>query len=96
MKQHALELFGYCMGFLGLVAKPRRPEEPIPAGSSGPGPCPVDPCEPGSNHGPVTEHLVQIGGIALDYHPLMPGASAHIDSSGRRRLGPVRIVASVG
>ena len=31
MKRYALELFGYCVGFLSLLAKPRSPEEPIQA-----------------------------------------------------------------
>ena len=96
MKQYALELFGYCVGFLSSMAKPRSPEEPIQAKFSSPGPCPVDRYETGSDHRPVAEHLVQIGVIALDYRPNLPGACAPIASSGRRPLGPVRIIASVG
>ena len=94
MKQHALELFGYCVGFLSLM--PRSPEEPIQAKFSSPGPYPVDRYETGSDHRPVAEHLVQIGAIALDYRPNLPGAYAPIASGGRRPLGPVRIIASVG
>ena len=60
MKQYALELFGYCVGFLSLLAKPRSPEEPIHAKFSSPGPCPGDRYETGSDHRPVAEHLVQI------------------------------------
>jgi len=96
MKQYALELFGYCVGFLRLLAKPRSPEEPILAKFSSSGPCPVDRYETCSDHRPVAEHLVQIGVIALDYHPNLPGACAPIASGGRRPLGPVRIIASVG
>lgn len=92
MKQYALELFGYCVGFLSLSAKPRSPEEPIPAKFSSP----VDRYETGSDHRPVAEHLVQIGVIALDYCPNLPGARAPIASGGRQPLGPVRIIASVG
>ena len=96
MKQHALELFGYCVGFLSLMAKPRSPEEPIQAKFSSPGPCPVDRYETGSDHRPGAAHLVQIGVIALDYRPNLPGACEPIASGGRRPLGPVRIIASVG
>ena len=96
MKQHALELLGYCVGFLSLMAKPRSPEEPIQAKFSSPGPCPVDRYETGSDHRPVAAHLVQIGVIALDYRPNLPGACEPIASGGRRPLGPVRIIASVG
>jgi len=96
MKQHALELFGYCVGFLSLMAKPRSPEEPIQAKFSSPGPCPVDRYEAGSDHRPVAAHLVRIGVIALDYRPNLPGACEPIASGGRRPLGPVRIIASVG
>ena len=96
MKQYGLELFGYCLGFLSLLAKPRSPEEPIQAKISSPGPCPVDRYETGADHRPVAAHLVQIGVIALDYRPNLPGACAPIASSGRRPLGPVRIIASVG
>ena len=96
MKQYALELFGYCVGFLSLLAKPRSPEEPIQAKFSSPGPCPVDRYETGSDHRPVAAHLVQIGVIALDYRPNLPGACEPIASGGRRPLGPVRIIASVG
>ena len=96
MKQYALELFGYCLGFVGLLAKPRGPEEPIQVQFSSPGPRPVDRYETGSDHRSVAEHLVQIGPIALDYHPSQPGARAPIASKGRRPLGPVRIIASVG
>jgi hypothetical protein len=95
MKQYALELFGYCVGFLGLT-KPPSLEEPTQANFSGPRPCPVDRYETGSDHRPVAGHLVQIGAIALDYHPNQPGAHTPIASNGRRPLGPVRIVASVG
>ena len=96
MKQNALELFGYCVGFLSLLAKPRSPEEPIQAKLSSPGPCPFDRYETGSGHRPVAEHVVQIGVIALDYRPNLPGACAPIASGGRRPLGPVRVIASVG
>jgi hypothetical protein len=92
MKQYAVELFGYYVGFLSLSAKPRSPEEPIPAKFSSP----VDRYETGSDHRPVAEHLVQIGVVALDYRPNKPGASAPIASTGRHPLGPVRIIASVG
>jgi len=96
MKQNALELFGYCVGFLSLLAKPRSPEEPIQAKLSSPGPCPGDRYETGSDHRPVAEHLVQIGVIALDYRPNLPGACEPVASGGRRPLGPVRVIASVG
>ena len=96
MKQYASELIGYCVGFLSLMAKPRSPEEPIQAKFSSPGPCPVDRYETGSDHRPVAAHLVQIGVIALDYRPNLPGVCAPIASSGRQPLGPVRIIASVG
>ena len=96
MKQYALELFGYYVGFFSLLTKPQSPEEPIQAKLSGPGPCPVDRYETGSDHRPVAEHLVQIGVIALDYRPNLPGACAPIASGGRRPLGPVRVIASVG
>ena len=96
MKQYGLELFGYCVGFLSLLAKPRSPEEPIQAKFSSPGPCPVDRYETGSDQRPVAAHLVQIGVIALDYRPNLPGACEPIASGGRRPLGPVRIIASVG
>ena len=96
MIQYASELFGYCVGFLSLLAKPRSPEEPIQAKVSSPGACPVDRYDAGSDHIPVAEHLVQIGVIALDYRPNLPGACAPIASGGRRPLGPVRIIASVG
>ena len=92
MKQYALELFGYCVGFLSLLATPRSPEEPIPANFSSP----VDRYETGSDHWPVAEHLVQIGVIALDYRSNLPGAHAPIASGGRHPLGPIRIIASVG
>ena len=49
-----------------------------------------------SDHRPVAENLVQIGVIALDYRPNLPGACEPIVCSGRRPLGPVRIIASVG
>ena len=55
MIQYASELFGYCVGFLSLSAKPRSPEEPIPAKFSGP----LDRYETGSDHRPVDEHLVE-------------------------------------
>jgi hypothetical protein len=97
MNQYALELFGYRVSFLTLLAKPRSPEEPIQAKVPSPGPCTVDRYETGSDHRPVAaEHLVQIGVIALDYRPNLPGACAPIASGGRRPLGPVRIIASVG
>ena len=95
MKQHASEPIGYYVGFLSLLAKPRSPEEPIQAKFPGPGPCPADRYETGSAHRPVDEHLVQIGVVALDYRPNLPGAHP-IVSGGRRPLGPVRIIASVG
>ena len=49
-----------------------------------------------SDHRPVAENLVQIGVIALDYRPNLPGACEPIVCSGRRPLGRVRIIASVG
>lgn len=92
MKQYAVELFGYCVGFLSLPAKPGSPGEPIrPKFSS-----PVDRYETGSDHRPVAGHLVQIGVVALDYRPNLPGACAPIASSGRHPLGPVCIIASAG
>ena len=96
MKQYALEPFGFCVGFLRLLAKPRSPEGPIQAKLSSSGNCPVDRYETGSDHRPVAEYLVQIGVIALDYRPNLPGACAPIASGRRRPLGPVRIIASVG
>jgi hypothetical protein len=96
MKQHASEPIGYYVGFLSLLAKPRSPEEPIQAKFSSRGPCPVDRYETGSVRRQVAKHLVQIGVIALDYRPDLPRAGAPIASSGRRSLGPVRIIASVG
>ena len=96
MKQYALELFGYCAGVLSLLAKPRSPEAPVQADFSNPGPCPVDRYETASDGRPVADHLVQIGVIALDYRPNLPGACAPIASGRRRPLGPVRIIASVG
>lgn len=92
MKHYAVEMFGYCLGFLSLMAKPRSPEEPIPARFSSP----VDRYETGSDHRPVAGHLVQIGVVALDHRPNLPGACTPIASSGRHPLGPVRIIASVG
>lgn len=94
MKQYALELFGYYVGFFSLLTKPLSPEEPIQAKCSSP--CPVDRYETGSDHRPVAEHLVQIGAIALDYRPNLPRACAPIASGGRRPLGLVRVIASVG
>jgi hypothetical protein len=88
MKRHALEFFGYCVGFLSLLAKPRIPGKPIPS--------PVDRHETGSDHRPVAGHLVQIGVIALEYRPNRPGACVASASGGRQPLGPVRIIASVG
>jgi len=96
MKQRALELFGYCVGFLRLMAKPRSREEPIQARFSSPSACLADRYATGSDHRPVVENLVQIGVIALDYRPNLPGACEPIVCSGRRPLGPVRIIASVG
>lgn len=96
MKQYGLELFGYCVGFFSLLAKPPSPEEPIQANFSSPVPCLDDRYETGSDQRPVAAHLVQIGVIALDYRPNPPGARAPIASGGRRPLGPVRIIASVG
>ena len=96
MKQYALEPFGFCVSFLRLLAKPRSPEAPIQAESSSSGNCPVDRYETGSDRRPVAEHLVQIGGIALDYRPNLPGEHAPNVSGGRRPLGPVRIIASAG
>ena len=93
MKQYAVELFGYCVGFLSLSAKPRSPEEPIPAKFSNPV---VERYETGPDRRAVAEHLVQIGVVALDYRPNKSGASAPIASTGRHPLGPVRIIASVG
>ena len=96
MKQYAYELFGYCVGFLSLSAKPPSPEEPPPENFSSPDPCPVDRYETGSDHGPVAGNLVQIGVIALDYRPSLPDTCAPTASNGRRAFGPVRIIASVG
>lgn len=96
MKQQALELFGYCVGFLNLLAKPWWPDEPITEKVPGSGPCPADGYETGSDQRPPAKHLVQIGVIALDYRPNLPGASALVASSGRQPLGPIRIIASVG
>ena len=93
MKQHALELFGYCQGLLSLLAKPRSPEEPIQAG---PGLSPVDRYETCSDHRAVAGHVVQIGVIALEYRPKLPGSCERFASCGRQPLGPVRIIASVG
>lgn len=96
MKQYVLEFIGYCMGFLNSWAKPRKPQESIQIELSSPGPCPVDLYETGSDRRPEAEHLLQIGVIALDLRPNMPGVCAHITASGRRPLGPVRIIGSVG
>jgi hypothetical protein len=96
MKQFASGLIGYCVGYLSLLAKPRSPEKPIQAKFSSPSACPADRYETGSDHRPVAEILVQIGVIALDYRPNLPGACEPIVCSGRRPLGPVRIIASVG
>jgi hypothetical protein len=94
MKQYAIDLFGYCVGFLGFVAKPPKSEKPIQASFVCPEPSPDDRYERGSDHRPITVHLVQVGGIALDCRPSMAGVSEHIASSERRPLGPVRIIAS--
>ena len=94
MKRYALELFGYCVGFLSLLAKPRIPEKPIQTKFSDPSP--LDRYEMGSDHRPVAGHVVQIGVIALEYRPNLPGACAPLPSGGGRPLGPVRIIASVG
>jgi hypothetical protein len=88
MKQYAVELFGYCVGFLGLLAKPRIVGKPIPS--------PVDRYETGLDHRRVDEQVVQIGVIALEYRPNRPGACVASPSGGRQPLGPVRIIASVG
>ena len=93
MKHYALELLGY---FAALLPKPRSSAKPIQAKALGPSPCPVDRSETSSDHGPHPGHLVQIGVVALDYQPNLPGALAPIRSDGRRPLGPVRIIASVG
>jgi hypothetical protein len=88
MKRYAIELFGYCVGFLSLLANPRILGKPIPS--------PVDRDETGSDHRRVDEHVVQIGVIALEYRPNRPGACVASPSCGRQPLGPVRIIASVG
>jgi hypothetical protein len=96
MKRYAFELLGYCVGFLSLLAKPRIPGKPIQTKFPGSDPSPIDRYETGSDHRPVAEPIVQIGVIALEYRPKMPGACVPFSSCGRRPLGPVRIIASVG
>jgi hypothetical protein len=96
MKHYALELLGFCVGFVGLLGKPPSPEEPVQPEFSGSGPCPFDRYEAGSDYRPVAGHLVQIGALALHYRPNPPGASASNTPGGRRPPGPVRIIASAG
>ena len=93
MKQYAVELIGYCVGFLGLVAKPPKSEKPIQARFADSEPCSDDRYERASDHRPLTGHLVQIGGIALDCRPGMAGVNGNFASNGRLPLGPMRIIA---
>lgn len=91
MKLHALELFGYCVGYLGLMT-PRHED----AGQSSDRPAPIHGYETSPGRTTVADPLVQIGVVALDYRPVQPGPRAPTGSGGRSALGPVRIVASVG
>ena len=68
MKIHALELFGYCVGFLGLMT-PRREE----AGQSSYRPGQIHEYEMSPDRRTVADPLVQIGVVALDYRPVQPG-----------------------
>jgi hypothetical protein len=93
MKCHALELFGSCVSFLSLLARPQSPDKTIEAEFSGTGSSPVDRYESGPGHTPVAEYLGQVGVVVLDYGPNRPDTRA---SGGRRPPGPVRVIASVG
>jgi hypothetical protein len=91
MKLHALELFGYCVGYLGLMT-PRQED----AGQSSDCPAPIHGYETSLEYGTVADPLLQIGVVALDHRPVQPGPRAPTCSGGRSALGPARIVASVG
>jgi len=96
MKQHALELFGHCLGLLGLTAKLQTAEEGPHAGQSSPDVHPVHRCETDCDRRMAAVSLVHIGVVALDYRPLQSGVHGPNAFDGRRSLGPVRVIASVG
>lgn len=91
MKQYALELFGYCLGFVGPLAARWSGGEPIEPRNAGS--CPVERYEANSDRGKGDDHLVQIGAVVLDYRKSPPEAGA---SGGRLPPGPARVVASIG
>jgi hypothetical protein len=93
MKQHVLGLFEYYVSFLAFRAMPPKPKKPTQGRFAAPDLCSEDRYQTNSHHGPIIEHLFPIGGLALTCHPNITDAG---DSSRRRPLGSVRIIASVG
>jgi len=91
MKQYTLELFGYCLAFLGPLAVRWSGGEPITPRNAGS--CPDDRHETRSDRRRDAEHLVQIGAVVLDYCANQPEAEA---PGGRLPPGPARIIASIG
>lgn len=88
MKHYALELFGFCLGFLGIVPSFHNAPEPSETERLSPEPC--------LHHGTITESFVQIGVVAIDYGPDRSGAHTPLASGRRCSRGPARIIASVG
>lgn len=86
MKQHALALFGNCLGLLGLTAKSQATQEQPHADQSS--------CEIDCNRSIAAVSLVNIGVVALDYPPLQGEPCG--SGTERQPRGPARIVASVG
>lgn len=89
MKSSAFELLGYYLGFVAPLAQSWPPAERAPANS---GSDSVDRYETCPDYRQPSEHLVQIGVIALDYRE-EPVSSA---TGGRLPPGPARVIASIG
>lgn len=94
MKHHAFELFGFCLGLLGLPAAGSQARPRTQSSDDG-NPSPIPECAPGRDRPVLNAPVVQIGAIAFDRDP-RPMTSHEARASGKRGFGPARIIASAG